>query len=165
MRTTVVVAVFLVLAMGAAHAEDLKKLSLDDTSAVTPKIETDANVKVEGASSLRITTKWPTVVCLGEVAALDVQDAKLMYSAKVRSELGGRGNPPSWKWWVHIGEGQYFSKGMNDVVRQKSEWKTIQTPFTFQKGQKPDKVTLNLVINGRGTLWIDDIVISKERLE
>jgi len=164
MRTTVVVAVFLVLAMGAAHAEDLKKLSLDDTSAVTPKIETDANVKVEGASSLRITTKWPTVVCLGEVAALDVQDAKLMYSAKVRSELEGEGTA-FLEMWVHIGEGQYFSKGMNDVVRQKSEWKTIQTPFTFQKGQKPDKVTLNLVINGRGTLWIDDIVISKERLE
>jgi hypothetical protein len=54
MRTTLVVAVFLVLALGVAHAEDLKKLSLDDKSAVTPKIETDTKVKVEGASSLRI---------------------------------------------------------------------------------------------------------------
>jgi hypothetical protein len=54
MKTTSIVAVFLVLAMGVARAEVLKKLSLDDASAVTPKIETDTIVKVEGASSLRI---------------------------------------------------------------------------------------------------------------
>ena len=54
---------------------------------------------------------------------------------------------------------------MNDAVSQKSDWKTIQTPFMFQKGQKPDKVTLNLVINGKGTVWIDDIVLSKEPLK
>jgi hypothetical protein len=161
MKATLVVAAFLVLAMGVAHAEDLKKLSLDDASAVTPKIETDAKVKVEGASSIRITTKWPTVVCLGEVAGLDVEDTQLMYSAKVRSELEGKGTA-FLEMWVQIGEGQYFSKGMNDVVSQKSDWKTIRTPFNFQKGQRPDKVTLNLVINGSGTVWIDDIVLARK---
>ena len=34
-----------------------------------------------------------------------------------------------------------------------------------QKGQKPNKVTLNIVINGKGTVWIDDIVLSREPLE
>jgi hypothetical protein len=51
------------------------------------------------------------------------------------------------------------------VVSQKTDWKTIQTPFMFQKGQKPEKVTLNLIINGKGTVWIDDVVLSKERLK
>jgi hypothetical protein len=54
---------------------------------------------------------------------------------------------------------------MNDSVQGKSDWKTIRTPFLFQKGQKPDKVTLNIVINGIGTVWIDDIVLSKEPLK
>jgi hypothetical protein len=54
---------------------------------------------------------------------------------------------------------------MNDPVKGKSDWKTIQTPFMFQKGQKPDKVTLNIVINGKGTVWVDDIVLSKEALK
>jgi hypothetical protein len=67
--------------------------------------------------------------------------------------------------WVQVGGGQYFSKGMNDPVKGKSDWKTIQTPFMFQKGQKPDKVTLNIVINGKGTVWVDDIVLSKEALK
>jgi hypothetical protein len=45
------------------------------------------------------------------------------------------------------------------------EKKVIQTPFLFQKGQRPDKVTFNLVINGRGAVWIDDIMLSKESLK
>jgi hypothetical protein len=40
-----------------------------------------------------------------------------------------------------------------------------QQHFRFQKGQRPDKVTLNLAINGKGTVWIDDIVLSKEPLK
>jgi hypothetical protein len=35
----------------------------------------------------------------------------------------------------------------------------------FQKGQKPTKVTLNIVINGPGTIWVDDIVLFKEPLK
>jgi hypothetical protein len=35
----------------------------------------------------------------------------------------------------------------------------------FKKGQKPDKITLNLVINGNGTVWIDDVVLSGEPLK
>ena len=63
------------------------------------------------------------------------------------------------------GGGNYFSKGMNNPIRGKSDWKTIQTPFIFQKGQRPDKLTLNVIINGKGTLWIDDIVLSQEPLK
>jgi hypothetical protein len=157
----VVVAILAVVSL-VARAEDLKKLSLDDPSSAFPKIEADTKVKAEGASSLKITTQWPTTVSLAEVAGPDIENAILGYSAKVKSELDGTA---FLEMWVHLGGGQFFSKGMNDVVSQKTDWKTIKTPFTFQKGQKPEKVTLNLVINGKGTVWIDDIVLSKEPLK
>ncbi len=36
----------------------------------------------------------------------------------------------------------------------------------FSKGTKAgDKVALNLVINGMGTVWIDDVILSKEPLK
>jgi hypothetical protein len=143
----------------AACAEDLKTLNLDDASAIGTSIQTDVDVKAEGKASIRITTRSPTTVCLGEVDGLDVENAKLLYKAKVKSDLDG---VAFLEMWVQVGGGQYFSKGMNDVVSQKTDWKVIQTPFFFQKGQKPGKVTLNLVINGKGTVWIDDIVLSKE---
>jgi hypothetical protein len=50
------------------------------------------------------------------------------------------------------------------MVKGNSEWTSIQTPFLLQKGQAPDKVTLNLIVNGKGTVWIDNIVLSKEPL-
>jgi hypothetical protein len=153
--------VFLALVAGPAYPEDLKKLSLDDVSAIGTTIQTDTQVKVEGKGSIKITTQWPTTICLAEVTGLNVENAKLVYKAKVKSDLNGSA---FLEMWAHVGGGQYFSKGMNDMVSRKTDWKVIQTPFLFQKGQKPDKVTLNLVINGKGTVWIDDIVLSKEPL-
>ncbi|MBW2119482.1 MAG: hypothetical protein JRF53_04745 [Deltaproteobacteria bacterium] len=64
---------------------------------------------------------------------------------------------------AHITGRQYFSKrgGVNNPIKGKSGWETVRTLFMFKKGQKPDKVTLNLVINGKGTVCIDNITLLK----
>lgn len=154
--------VLLMLSTGLSRAEDLRKLSLDDASVIGTTIQTDTQVKAEGKGSIKITTQWPTTICLGEVARLDIENAKLVYKAKVKSDLDGSAYL---EMWAHVGGRQYFSRGMNDVVSRKSEWKIIQTPFLFQKDQRPEKVILNLVINGKGTVWIDEIVLSKQPLQ
>jgi hypothetical protein len=156
--------IFAVLALlaGTTQAQDLKKLNLDDASLIGTTIQTDTQVKAEGKGSIKITTLWPTIICLGEVTGLNIEGAKLVYKARVKSDLNGTA---FLELWAHVGGEQFFSKGLNDMVRQKTDWKTIQTPFLFQKGQKPDKVTLNVVINGKGTVWIDDVVLSKEPLK
>jgi len=161
-KRTLPILALLTLIAGLARAEDLKKLSLDDASVIGTTIQTDTQVKAEGKGSIKITTQWPTTICLGEVASVDIENAKLVYKAKVKSDLDGTA---FLELWAHVGGGQYFSRGMNDVVSRKTDWKIIQTPFSFQKGQRPEKVTLNLVINGKGTVWIDDIVLSKEPLQ
>ncbi len=161
MKRCLVIFAVLALFAGPARAEDLKKLSLDDASAIGTTIQSDTQVKAEGRSSIKITTQWPTTICLGEVKGLEVEGAKLVYKAKVKTDLEGTA---FLEMWAHVGGGQYFSRGVNDVVKGKTDWKIIQTPFLFQKGEKPDKVTLNVVINGKGTVWVDDIVLSKEPL-
>jgi hypothetical protein len=153
------------LSLGSlALAQELRRISLDDVSGLGLQIQSDSTVKAEGKASIKITTKWPTTICLAEVPGPDVENAKLVYKAKVKSDLQGQGTA-FLEMWAHVGGGQYFSRGMNDVVQGKSDWKGIQTPFMFQKGQKPTKVTLNIVINGPGTVWVDDIVLSKEPLK
>lgn len=156
---TLLALVALILAAVPSRAEILKKLSLDAATSATPRIEADPQVKVEGRSSLKIATQWPTTVCLGEMDAPDVENAKLVYSAKVKTDLAGTA---FLEMWAHVGGGQYFSRGLDTAIGQKTEWKTIQTPFIFQPGQKPEKITLNLVIKGIGTVWIDDVTLSKE---
>ena len=162
MKRTLAILVVLVLISTPVIAEDLKNLSIDDASLASPWIQTDPTIKTEGKSSIKITTKWPTTVYLGEVTGLNIENAKLIYKADVKSDLEG---VAFLEMWVHIEGGQYFSKGMNDPVSGKSDWKLIKTPFIFQMGQKPDKITLNIVINGKGTVWIDNIVLSKEPLK
>ena len=162
MRRILTISIILVLTAGLAMAVDLERLSLDDAASIGTTIQTESKIKTEGKGSIRITTKYPTTVRLGEVSGLDVENAKLLYTAKVKSELDGAA---FLEMWAHVGGGQYFSRGMNDTVKGKSDWKSIQTPFIFQKGQNPDKVILNLVINGKGTVWIDDVVLSKAPLK
>lgn len=159
-----ILALLTVLAMisSAVIAEDLKKLSIDDASLASPEIQTDPTTKTEGKGSIKITTKWPTTVYLGEVSGLHIENTRLLYKADVKSDLEG---VAFLEMWAHLGNNQYFSKGMNDPVKGRSDWKSIKTPFVFQKGQKPDKITLNIVINGKGTVWIDNIVLSKEPLK
>ncbi len=146
----------------STYAEDVKRFSLDDASAIGTTIQTDPDMKIEGQASVKITTRYPTTVCLGEVDRLDLENTRLVYKAKVKSDLNGAA---FLEMWAYVGKNRYFSKGMNDPVKGKSDWKSIQTPFIFQKGQNPETITLNLVINGQGTVWIDDVVLSKAPLK
>jgi len=145
-----------------SFAEEIKRLSLDDVSAIGLKIETDSKVKAEGKGSIKITTAWPTTVCLGEVTGISIDNAKLVYRARVKTDLKGTA---FLEMWCHVGGGQYFSKGMNSTAGGKEDWKQIETPFFLKAGEKAEKVTLNLIINGIGTVWVDDAVLSREPLK
>ena len=158
----ILVAMFIALFIcSPSVAGELKKLNLDDKNDLGLKIENDASVKVEGKGSIKISTLWPTTVCLGQVTELDIENARLIYKADVKSQLDGSA---LLEMWVHLGGGQYFSRGLNSTVTGNSNWTSIQTPFMLQKGQRPDKVTLILIINGKGTVWVDNIVLTKEPL-
>jgi hypothetical protein len=159
-RLLVIVMTVLILASPAV-GQELKKLSLDDAASIGLKIQNDPTIKTEGKSSLKITTLWPTAVCLGEVSGLNINNAKLIYKAMLKTDLQGSAYL---EMWVAVGGGHYFSRGLNDQVQGQSEWNAVQTPFMLKKGQKPEKVTLNVIINGIGTVWVDDIVLSKEPL-
>jgi hypothetical protein len=41
----------------------------------------------------------------------------------------------------------------------------VETPFFLKRGEKPDNVKLNVVINGTGTVWIDDVKLLKGPLQ
>ena len=64
--------------------------------------------------------------------------------------------------WCEVGGGRYFSRGMNSKVAGTMDWLILQTPFFLQAGQKVNRVTLNIVINGKGTVWVDDVVLFTE---
>ena len=58
-------------------------------------------------------------------------------------------------------KGEFFSRDFQTPRTATSDWLLEETPFYLQKGQNPDYIKLNLVVNGTGKIWIDDIKLVK----
>jgi len=87
----------------------------------------------------------------------------LIYQARVRTE--GIEGQVFLEMWCHFpGKGDFFSRGLQTPLTGTTNWTTEEIPFFLKKGENPDNVKLNLVINGKGTAWIDDIRLLKGSL-
>jgi hypothetical protein len=137
---------------------ELKHFPLDNLEGVLSKdnIELDPAVTVDGHGSLRIKSSRTTIVRLFETGNIDIEDACLVYRAKLRTEnFVGRAYLEMWCRFDDRGE--FFSRDLYSPLTGNVEWSSEETIFNLKKGENPDNVKLNLVIEGKGTVWIDDI--------
>lgn len=144
---------------------ELIRYPLDDLQGVIAQsgAELDSAVSADGNGSLRLTATQPTTFRLFETGDLDVEDALLLYRARVRSD--GVEGAAYLEMWVQVaGFGEAFSRDLQTPLSGSNEWSTEETPFFLQAGQNPENVKLNLVIDGRGTVWIDDIRLTRSPL-
>jgi hypothetical protein len=137
-----------------------KAFPLDSMEGVLTRegVAFDELISSDGGGSLRIQSASTdkVTVSLIETGPLMVENMILIYSAQLRTEnLSGKAylemvcNIP--------GRGEFFSRGLEQSVEGTTDWTTAQTPFTLKPGQRPANARLNLVIEGAGTVWIDDI--------
>jgi predicted Ser/Thr protein kinase len=90
---------------------------------------------------------------LFEVPNPDVEECTVTYVARLKSEdLVGRAYLEMWCRFPSRGE--FFSRGLDNTISGSSDWATCQTPFFLKTGEKPDLIRLNLVVEGRGTVFI-----------
>ena len=141
---------------------ELEYFPVDDLNGVISKseIEIDKSISDDGKGSIKISTLKPLVIQLYSVAGLNVEDTQIVYEAKLKSK-GLNGQAYLEMWCVFNNMGEYFSRGFDSVIAGDTDWKTIRTVFSLNKGEMPDQIKLNVVVNGVGTIWIDDIHISK----
>jgi hypothetical protein len=141
---------------------ELKRFPTDSLNGIITQsgVQIDKKISSDGNGSLRITTTEPTVIRLFEVRDTDVENARLIYRAQVRTEnlkgqayLEIRCNFPI--------EGELFSRGRTTPIMGTMDWTKEEVPFFVARGSNPDNVKLNLIINGKGTVWIDDVRLLK----
>jgi hypothetical protein len=159
---------FLILgcSLSAQDVVELKKFPVDSLDGVLTwnGVQLDKQNSSDGKGSLKIIAGQPLTVRLFEVSGIDVDDARLIYRAKVRTE--GVEGLVYLEMWCHFpGKGEFFSRGLQTPLSGTTNWTTEETPFFLKKGEKPDYVKLNLVVNGKGTAWIDDIRLLKAPLQ
>jgi hypothetical protein len=141
---------------------ELKRFPINSLEGIITQsgVQFDKEVSSDGNGSLKIIATEPTVVRLFELGDIDIENARLIYQAKVRTE--GVEGQVFLEMWCHFpGKGEFFSRGLQTPLTGTTNWTSEETPFFLKKGENPDNVKLNLVINGKGTAWIDDIRVLK----
>lgn len=147
---------------GCSKVTELKEYPIDNLEGIITQsgVQIDKEVSSDGNGSLRITATEPTTVRLFETGDIDIENARLIYQARLRTE-GVEGQVYLEMWCHFPGKGEFFSRGLGTPLTGSTDWTTEETPFFLKRGENPDNVKLNLVINGTGTAWIDDIRLLK----
>lgn len=150
----------------AASVTELRRFALDDLEGVLTRsgVELDTATSSDGKASLRVTATEPRTVRLFEVTGLEIDNARLIYEARVRTE-GVQGQVFLEMWCHFPGQGEFFSRGLDTPMSGTTEWSSLETPFFLRAGEKPDLVKLNLVVEGTGTVWIDDVRLTRRPLQ
>jgi hypothetical protein len=137
---------------------ELRHFPIDSMEGIITRsgVAIDKEISRDGNGSLKITSTRPTVIRLFQTGDIDAENARLIYQARLRTEnVEGRAYL---EMWCHFpGKGEFFSRGLQTPLAGTTEWTTEETPFFLKKGENPDNVKLNLVIDGKGTAWIDDV--------
>ena len=93
---------------------------------------------------------------LFEVSNPGVERCVVTYRLKLKTEnLAGRAYL---EMWCRLpGRGEFFSRSLGNVATGSNDWASYETPFFLKKGEKPDLIRLNLVVEGRGQIEIKDV--------
>ncbi len=145
---------------------ELRSVPLDSMEGLITRsgVDIDNQITSDGKGSLRVTASGPTTVRLFEVSGLNIDNARLIYQARVKAE--GLTGQAFLEMWCHFpGKGEFFSRGLQNPLTGTVDWTTEETPFFLRKGEMPDYVKLNLVVNGTGKVWIDDVRLIKAPLD
>lgn len=145
---------------------ELKHFPVDDLEGIITQTDVgiDKNISRDGNGSLRIIATEPKIIRLYETGDIDLENARLTYQANIRTE-GVQGKVFLEMWCSFPGKGEYFSRALHAPLSGSNEWTSQETSFFLQENDNPDNVKLNIVINGTGTVWIDDIHLKKGPLK
>jgi hypothetical protein len=165
---SVALVLFLVFgcALSAQDVIELKTFPPDSLDGILTRngVQLDKQNSSDGKGSIKIIAAQPTVLRLFEVSGIDVEEARLIYRAKVRTE--GVEGQVFLEMWCHFPDkGEFFSRGLQNPLTGTTNWTTQETPFFLKKGEKPDFIRLNLVVKGKGVAWIDDVRLLKGPLQ
>ena len=111
-----------------------------------------------------VDAKESQTIRLFEIQNPDAEQCLVTYRATLKTDgLAGR---VFLEMWCRLpGRGEFFSKGLNHAITGTTDWASYEIPFYLKKGQRPDLIKLNLVIEGRGKVWIKDVELLKTLLE
>jgi hypothetical protein len=104
----------------------------------------------------RIEASGPMTVRMYEVGDLGLEQCVLAYRARMKGERIAK--TAYLEMWCRLpGRGEFFSRGLAQSISGTTGWASHETLFNLKRGQRPDLVKLNLVMEDAGVLWVKDV--------
>jgi hypothetical protein len=132
--------------------------SLDDVM-TRANVTLDKVVSPDGA--IRVDAQNPMTVHLVEVRSAAAEGI-LYYRGHLRSaNLKGRAY---FEIRCRFPDRDLVAKDLNQAVSGTMDWVTQSIPIRLERGQRADVVALDVVIEGAGTVWVDNIALGQEQV-
>ncbi len=129
--------------------------SMDGVISLT-HVSLDTSISYDGNGSLKFMAQQPTSFSIYETGDLEIENCCLIYQAQIRTR-NVQGDAYLEMWCHFPGKGEFFSRALNSILSGDTNWTRQESQFFLKNGENPDNVRLNVVIEGSGTVWIDDI--------
>jgi len=129
----------------------------------------DRDVTSDGNGSLLVDTGSPVSEVLYTLDGAGMEHARAAYKAMLRTEGlapadGSRGIAYLEMKVVYPGGKEIVSRGPAVPPTGTTEWTPAETVLYSDKGVAPESVTLSLVVDGKGKVWIDDVMLVTQPL-
>ena len=124
----------------------------------------DREITTDGNGSLIISTKEPITVELFELDDKELGNKRLTYKAQIRSQDLQAAQDSRGISYLELiakfpdGE-ELISRGPRVPISGTTEWRAAETVLYLDMGTAPERVKLNLIVEGEGTVWLDSVVL------
>src|SRR2546428_244346 len=119
-------------------------------------------ITVAGEGWLVDSTEQQTIR-LFEIQGPQVERCLLTYRAKMKTDSLAGG--AYLEMWCRLpGRGEFFSKGLQQKASGTTDWASYEIPFSLKKEERPDLIKLNLVVEGKGKVWLKEVQLLKTPL-
>ena len=144
--------------------KDIQSFNCDSLDGIlTEGVATvDTQNPAEGAGSLKFSVAQPVTLPLFEIK-LPGDGAKftLTYKMKVKDFSGDAYGQMDVN---YANGGKQSLNNYQSAMGATSDWQPRELTYTVQRGQKVSSIVLSLILNGSGTVWIDDVHVIRAPL-
>lgn len=141
------------------NPEEIARFPLNSLGelASSEDVSIDTSITTDSVGSARVDATEAITVTLLELTDLDAQNTTLTFEARLRSQdLEGMAHLEM-EVYLPEQEASIRTLGLGRMVSGTTEWVVATTSFYFQPAQQPEAVRLNLVVDGAGTVWVDEV--------
>jgi len=124
----------------------------------------DPGIAAQPDGSWRIESPGRQTFRLFEIPVQGIEQCLLTYRAEFKTQEA-KGRVCLEMLCRLPGLGEFFSRDVAHAVKGTTDWTAHETPFYLKSGQRPDLVKLNLVMKGRGTVWLRNIPLLQTPLQ